>query len=230
MQTWTDVGITIAYGATGEMRTTCPRCSASRRKSRDGCLAVNVDKGTWVCHHCGWKGCLYGRQQVLTRPAPSPLPVQPDERKRTALRRIWGEAYPITAADPVHTYLCGRGIGLSLCEFPTVIRHHPHLAYRDADGVRSYHPAMLARVDDRNGRAVTLHRTYLTRDGKKANVPTVKKLMSPTVPGATHGGAIRIYPAGETLAITEGIETGLAVRSMTGLPVWAATAPRVWPE
>ena len=63
---------------------------------------------------------------------------------------------------------------------------------------------MLARVDDRNGRAVTLHRTYLTRDGKKANVPTVKKLMSPTVPGGTCGGAIRIYPAGETLAITEG--------------------------
>jgi len=50
----------------------------------------------------------------------------------------------------------------------------------------------------------------------------VKKLMSPTIPGATRGGAIRLYPAGETRAIAEGIETALAVRLATGLPVWAS--------
>jgi phage/plasmid primase-like uncharacterized protein len=33
---------------------------------------------------------------------------------------------------------------------------------------------------------------------------------------------MRLYPAGETLAVAEGIETALAVRLATGLPVWAA--------
>jgi len=46
-------------------------------------------------------------------------------------------------------------------------------------------------------------------------------MMSPVVPGATNGGAIRLYAPGETLAVAEGIETALAVRCATGLPVWA---------
>ena len=45
--------------------------------------------------------------------------------------------------------------------------------------------------------------------------------MSPAVPRATNGGAIRLYAPDETLAVTEGIETALAVRCATGLPVWA---------
>ena len=103
-----------------------------------------------------------------------------------------------------------------------MLRYHPHLAYRYEDGQRTSHPAMVARVDNPSGRAVTLHRTYLTLDGRKADVPSPKKLMSPAIPGATRGGAIRLYPAGETLAVTEGIESALAVRLATGLRVWAA--------
>jgi putative DNA primase/helicase len=76
-------------------------------------------------------------------------------------------------------------------------------------------------VDDPSGELATLHRTYLTRDGHKAAVPAPKKMMAPTVPGATNGGAIRLYAPDETLAVTEGIETALAVRCATGLPVWA---------
>ena len=45
MRTWTDIGIALPYGATGEVWTTYPQCSASHHKSRDACLAVNVDKG-----------------------------------------------------------------------------------------------------------------------------------------------------------------------------------------
>jgi len=119
----------------------------------------------------------------------------------------------------VHCYLCQRGIVLD--DLPGALRFQPHLVYRHEDGQPTYHPAMVARVDDPNGQCVTLHRTYLTRDGRKANVPTVKKLMPSVVPGATRGGAIRLYPASETLAITEGIETALAVRLATRLPVWS---------
>jgi putative DNA primase/helicase len=105
-----------------------------------------------------------------------------------------------------------------------MLRYHPSLAYRHEDGQYTYHPAMVAQVDDASGQAVTLHRTYLTRDGHKADVLAPKRLMPTVVPGATRGGAIRLYPAGETLGVTEGIETGLAVRLATGLPVWAAIA------
>jgi putative DNA primase/helicase len=145
--------------------------------------------------------------------------VQPDERKGAALRRVWGEARPITAADPVNLYLCQRGIVLD--NLPAVLRCHPHLAYRHEDGQCTYHPAMVARVDNAQGQGVSLHRTYLTRDGRKANVPTPKKLMPSVLPGATRGGAIRLSPPSETLAIAEGIETALAVRLATGLPVWS---------
>jgi putative DNA primase/helicase len=81
---------------------------------------------------------------------------------------------------------------------------------------------MLAAVSNPRSHFVSIHRTYLTCDGYKAGVPIVKKLMPPATPGATRGGAIRLYEATETLAVTEGIETALAVHLATGLPVWAA--------
>jgi putative DNA primase/helicase len=218
MRIWADIGIDLPYGATGEMRLPCPQCSPSRRKSHDACLAVNVDKGTWLCWHCGWHGGLHSRTQASSFPHP---PAQPDERRRAILQRVWREAQQITAGDPVAMYLHQRGIPLTLADMPTVLRYHPHLAYRHEEGQHTYHPAMLGRVDDANGQGVSIHRTYLTNDGHKAAVPTVKKLMPAVLPGATRGGAIRLYPAGETLAVSEGIETALAVRLATGLPVWS---------
>jgi putative DNA primase/helicase len=221
MRTFRDFHIALPSGATGELRLPCPRCSPRRRKSRVACLAVNTDHGTWLCHHCGWRGGLHSHSQAtLLPPAPRPHP-QPDERKRTALRRTWGEARALTSTDPVACYLSQRGLALPLTACPAVLRYHPHLLYRHEESQRTYHPAMIARVDNAHGQAVCIHRTYLTHAGHKAAVPTVKKLMSPALPGATRGGAIRLYPAGDILAVAEGIETALAVRLTTGLPVWA---------
>ncbi|MCF8051574.1 MAG: toprim domain-containing protein [Desulfobacterales bacterium] len=59
MQTFSDYGIDIPHGAAGEIRTLCPECSPTRRKASERCLAVNVDKGTWFCHHCGHAGGLH---------------------------------------------------------------------------------------------------------------------------------------------------------------------------
>jgi putative DNA primase/helicase len=221
MRTWADVGIDLPYGTAGEIRFPCPQCSPSRRKSHDACLAVNVDKGTWLCWHCGWHGGLHSRTQAPSLPPPPRPPAQPDERRRAVLQRVWGEAQQITAGDPVYLYLHQRGLLLPLADMPAVLRYHPHLAYRDTDRQQTYHPAMLGRVDDPHGQGVSIHRTYLTSDGRKAAVPTVKKLMPAVFPGATRGGAIRLYPAGETLAVSEGIETALAVRRATGVPVWS---------
>ena len=40
--------------------------------------------------------------------------------------------------------------------------------------------------------------------------------------GAAAGGAIRLGEAGDILAVTEGIETGIAVTEATSIPVWVA--------
>src|SRR5947199_10447216 len=113
MRTWADVGIAVPYGTTGEVRTMCPQCSPSRRESRDACLAVNADVGTWYCHHCGWHGGLHGRTQATASLSIPRLPAAPtDERRRAALDRIRREALPLAPDDPVCTYLARRGITL----------------------------------------------------------------------------------------------------------------------
>jgi putative DNA primase/helicase len=65
----------------------------------------------------------------------------------------------------------------------------------------------------------TLHRIYLTPAGEKANVPSPKKSMPP--PTTVRGAAVRLDIPTDILAVTEGIETGLAVRLSAGVPVWA---------
>ena len=46
---------------TGEVQTTCPQCSHTRKKKTDKCLSVNLDKNTWFCHHCHWTGGLQNK-------------------------------------------------------------------------------------------------------------------------------------------------------------------------
>ena len=45
-------------GKSGEVDTTCPQCSPTRKNKRARCLSVNTNTGTWLCHHCGWSGGL----------------------------------------------------------------------------------------------------------------------------------------------------------------------------
>jgi twinkle protein len=56
---WTDTGIDTRGHTSGEIKTTCPRCSAQRKKKTYPCLNVNLDKGVWNCWHCGWSGSLH---------------------------------------------------------------------------------------------------------------------------------------------------------------------------
>ncbi|MEX0595768.1 MAG: toprim domain-containing protein, partial [Candidatus Paceibacterota bacterium] len=50
MINWTDIE---TKGKTkGNLHTTCPTCSESRKKKNDPCLSVNLDDGIAFCHHC----------------------------------------------------------------------------------------------------------------------------------------------------------------------------------
>lgn len=161
-------------------------------------------------------------------PPPKPAPPGPDpERLRERLRRAWAEALPAGApeARPLRWYLRRRGLLDRQLAGTTAIRFHPALPYwEDGEQVGAY-PAMLAVVAVIRGSGyvpVTLHRTYLDAEGRKAPVPSPKKLMPS--PREVTGGFIALAPFGETLGIAEGIETALAVNRATGMPVWATVS------
>lgn len=79
-----DFRIELPHGASGEIDTTCPECSASRKKKHAKCLGVNVTEGVWLCQHCGWTGTLkegarrneveHWRRPVYVRPEPAVIP------------------------------------------------------------------------------------------------------------------------------------------------------------
>ena len=55
---FSDYGINVPAGKSGEIQTICPKCSHDRKKKSIKCLSVNLDKRIWNCFHCGWKGFL----------------------------------------------------------------------------------------------------------------------------------------------------------------------------
>ena len=134
--------------------------------------------------------------------------------------RLWSAAAP--AGDAVRAYLVARGLGG--WSVPSLIREHPSLAYwgADDDGVLQElgrYPAMLAPIVS-GGRLVAIHRTYLL-DGKKAPVPTPKKLTAAS--GTLSGACIPLAaPRGGVMGIAEGIETAIAASLGSGVPVVAA--------
>ncbi len=80
---------------------------------------------------------------------------------------------------------------------------------------------------------MALHRTYLTADGRKADVPTVKKLTGAAGPLA--GACIPLHmPAHGVIGVAEGIETALAASQASAVPTVAAycagaLAGYLWP-
>ena len=147
---------------------------------------------------------------------------------RAYLTRIWKSTVPATApeAEPLRLYLARRG--LSTTRIPNTLRFHPNLAYMTkGQEVLGYWPALIALVQDADGRPITLHRIYLTTEGGKAPVESPKKLMPYPTDRILRGSAIRLGPAGAALGVTEGLETGLAVQQATGMPVWATISAKL---
>lgn len=146
-------------------------------------------------------------------------------KEKAKIDKIWKESLPIKEGSPAWKYLRDRG--LSLAFIPGSLRWHKNLAYwQDGQKIGSF-PAMIGAIRDFEGKIVSLHRTYLTPDGKKVKVEgrddlDAKKVMTPwtTMPGS----AIKIWKAAPILGVAEGIETALAAHNATGMPVWSCVS------
>lgn len=56
---YSDYGIIIPNGKyTGQVYTTCPKCSHLRKKKTQKCLGIDLTEKYWHCNHCNWKGRL----------------------------------------------------------------------------------------------------------------------------------------------------------------------------
>lgn len=207
----------------------CPICGGKDRyrfDNRDG-------YGTYFCSMCGagdgvklvmgFKGLDFKEAaRQIEQAAGFVKSHQNKERDnydviRRRLRSMWCESKPFRCGDPVAGYLSSRGIDLT--HKPTCIRYHESLFYKDDHQTGSYQ-AMLALVTAPDGSGATIHRTYI-KDGKKAPVSSAKKLCTGF---PIKGGAIRLYPEGETLGVAEGIETALAAAQLFSVPTWATVS------
>lgn len=52
------LGIDLRKLKGNHLDTTCPKCSADRKKKNDPCLSVTIDEGLYNCHHCNWSGTV----------------------------------------------------------------------------------------------------------------------------------------------------------------------------
>lgn len=179
-----------------------------------------------------WIENWYYGQEVDSRPTPIYVPVveaQMTAAKIAAIKQkhcnCWQRARPVTKGDPVWKYLCNRIPGFHEGMISPVIRYHPGLDYmvydqesKQAKSLGKF-PAMIAYITGPNGDCQDIHRTYLTPDGQKADVPSPKKTLASY---GVFGGAIQLSrPCGNVLAVSEGIETAYAVELFKGLPTWA---------
>lgn len=199
----------------------CPACGYK------GSLAITErdDTALFYCHACCDSRTVFAAVRGLglvkqARPALPPMKLQlmrrgRDHAKRSEAayaRKLWDDAAPLVGS-PVETYLRGRGITVTL---PNSLRYLPNARHGPSG---RWFPCLLAAVTVWPGHeVVAVHRTFLSHDGQgKADVTPAKMSLGPV-----RGGAVRLSPVhGDTLAICEGLETGLSLMQLFDLPVWA---------
>lgn len=198
----------------------CPFCGGSDRFRWDN----QNDRGGFFCSQCGGGdgfdlalkvtgksfrqiadhiATIMGTTNQVGRKM-----VDPTEAKQLEnMKRIWKASSAIADISPVAKYLRAR-----LCGQPPVLQY-----VREVDGVFP-NPAMVAKIISCDDRAINLHLTFLTRDGRKADISPVKRVMPGKLPD---GCAIRLMPAAEVMGVAEGIETAISASLIYDMPVWA---------
>jgi len=220
-----------AFGVTPQQLTgkhgPCPLCGGKDRFRFDD----KAGNGTWFCNQCGagdGLGLVIRLRRVAFKDAckliDAHLPGATVETRSATARvdwaerglNLWASCRPLDGSDVASMYLRRRGIARS---HQPMLRLAPKYGYVHEDRHKTTHPAMVARYVSPDAAQSTFHITYLDGSGRKADVPSVKKLWPGRVPD---GGAVRLAPSADTMGIAEGIETAMSAAQIFGVPVWAA--------
>ena len=214
----------------------CHFSTNGRRSDRAGWyrLFEDMSGGVFGCHRSGivqtWRAAEHltmtveERAQQARRVRAAVTERQKDQRKQwvrnaRCIDEVWRCTVSLKSGDPVSRYLARRGF--DHWPLPAVLRLHPALPYWQESKKVGVYPAMVAPIVAPNGRIVALHRTYLTDDGCKANVPSPKKVTGAA--GRLAGASIPLQkPMRGCIGIAEGIETALAAWCGSEVPTVAA--------
>lgn len=145
------------------------------------------------------------------------------QRNTARMLKTWNEAIEVTYGDPVSNYMQNRVPGMDF--MPANIRFHQGLEYwapppegQERPVLLGRFPAMVALAEAPDGSIAQLHKTYLTPEGAKANVPLAKKT---DLGVGVNSFAVRMLePVGDKLGVCEGLETGWASAMLRDMPIW----------
>lgn len=143
-----------------------------------------------------------------------------------SIKRIWSETLPFDAPEAMcaRLYLRRRWVG-TLGQPLVQVRFHPRLKRTQSDGSVDYLPAMVALIRRPDGTVSTLHRMWVTSDGRKAPGDEPRKMYPVPPSHPVMGGAIRLdEPVGLVLNLCEGFETAMSVRAITKQPTWSCVS------
>jgi hypothetical protein len=201
----------------------CPICQSERRKGQNA-LTLSDGKSKLLAH-CKKAGCSFHdiavaagvRQDTYRPPSLSTIAQNREYAEKSAMRRslqakaLWSEAIPIMGTLG-EKYLRNRGI---TCGLPDTLRFLRNCWHPTGKRI----PSLIALVEGVEGFAI--HRTYLQLDGSAKTQVSPNKAML----GKVSGGAVRLTSKGNSLVVTEGIETALSLSSgLLDFPatIWAA--------
>lgn len=194
-------------------RGNCPHCgyadAFSLRSGKAGRVLA------W-CPNCRDNRALFaavtGTDTASQIPPADPAKAAVAARNRERALAVWRGAVPVTGT-PAATYLERRRIGFLAQSH--ALRYRPDTPHPES----SRRSAMIALVTRADGEPLGIHRTYISQDGRKADVEPVKASLGPI-----WGGAIRLMDLdpGKPLVLAEGIETAASASLLLGWPAWAA--------
>jgi putative DNA primase/helicase len=194
----------------------CPICGGRDRFRFDN----KTNRGDWICSNCGAgdgfalvskirKISLVDARKLVEPLIPS-AEVKVSRRdtnkdEPVSASRIWKNTKSITDLSPVWAYLKSRN-----CSY------NGTLSLREGFDKNFF---MAAKICDPEGRGVSLHKTYITREGMPASFKPNKLLVAGAIPP---GSSIRLSAPSESMGVAEGIETALSAQRLFNVPTWSA--------
>jgi hypothetical protein len=132
---------------------------------------------------------------------------QSDDYKEQYIDKVLGEVKPIKGTIAEHYLRNERCIS---CEISNSIKFHPKLKHSPT---QKFYPAMVSIIQEINkDKVIGIHRTYLTPEGKKANIEHNKMIF-----GKLNSGCVILNQGGfnsKYLVVGEGIETSLSLKML----------------